>query len=106
MIRTWETVKHGDKVWACSYNYDRNRTEKRTVCKPVYGEIRKDGYCKYFVPYKKDGTLRTSGKVHAYSRDYADSEKECVDLYNQKIQDRIDFLKKEIDNLEIEKLKK
>lgn len=93
------SLKLGDKVWACAYDYNYNRTEKALIQQPVYGEIVKLPNSTYrlgFAIMKKDGTPRTSGIVDLYSRNFAYTEKECVEIYNEKIKERIELLEDEI----------
>lgn len=61
MIKTWKDVKVGDKLWACEYGYNYNRTEKALIQPPVYGQIVKGKYYTSFTILKKDGMPRTSG---------------------------------------------
>ena len=55
MIKTWKDVKVGDKLWACEYGYNYNRTEKALIQPPVYGQIVKGKYYTSFTILKKDG---------------------------------------------------
>lgn len=100
MNKTYRDVKVGDKLWACAYCYYYNRTEKELSQKPVYGQI---VFGKYDIPsfamMKKDGTPRTSGLVDARSRKYADTEEECVKLYNSLVRERISFLENQINEM-------
>lgn len=58
MIKTWKDVKVGDKLWACEYGYNYNRTEKALIQPPVYGQIVKGKYYTSFTILKKDGMPR------------------------------------------------
>lgn len=84
-------------IWAIVYNINDETKRTRLICKPLLGEVIKRSRKTEFVPYKK-GTklLRESGKVGAYSREYADTYEEAVELYNSFVQERIDKLKEMI----------
>ena len=92
-------LKIGDKVWACAYDYNYNRTEKALIQQPVFGQIVK-GYNSWyglgFAIMKKDGTPRTSGIVSINARTFAATEAECKELYNEKIKERIAMLENDI----------
>lgn len=94
----------GDRVWACAYDYNNNRLEKALIQTPVYGEIVKGKTGLEFRSFRKDGKLRSTG-VNILSRTFSDSESDCIKIYNQKIQERIDVLRDEIDKLEKGKIK-
>lgn len=105
MIKTWKDVKVGDKLWACEYGYNYNRTEKALIQPPVYGQIVKGKYYTSFTILKKDGMPRTSGLVHVNSRHYADTKEECIELYNSLINERIKYLEKQIEELKLDLIK-
>ena len=101
-------LKIGDKVWACAYDYNYNRTEKALIQQPVFGQIVQapsKAYYKFgFAILKKDGTPRTSGIVDISSRSYAATEDECIEIYNQKIRERIAILENDIKALRVDLL--
>lgn len=78
-------------IWACAYDFNNDDDRARLRQKPVKGVIRRDGRRFVFYILKKDGGPRQNG-VSANSRVYADTYEECVELYNQKVQARIDRL--------------
>ena len=53
--------------------------------------ILKTDACGYtdFIELKLDGGLKKYGKVHASLRVYADTEAECIELYNDSVKRRI-----------------
>lgn len=81
-------------IWGCAYS--TNNTEKTMALrkKPVKGIIKDSN----FYELKKNGEPKKSGVVHMSARDYADTETECIELYNQKVQKQIDFLHKLADS--------
>ena len=78
-------------IWACAYELQNDKNKNGLIQKPVQGEIYKDGYRTYFAPYKKGSkSLAKSKEVLAeYSRCYADTYEECVELYNSLINKNI-----------------
>lgn len=89
----WKLIEsHKNKpIWACAYELQNNKNKNGLIQKPVQGEIYKDGYRTYFAPYKKcSKSLAKSKEVLAeYSRYYADTYEECVELYNSLINEKI-----------------
>lgn len=98
----------GDEVWACAYSYDGNKEGRLYFQEPVLGKIT----CRntesaekrelqdtstwhqpnYFVPYKKNGRdLAWSKAVSIGARCYAFSKEECIELYNELIQENINW---------------
>lgn len=116
--------KSGDIVWACAFSRTDNDNSLLYHTKPVKGMLvpykrlttcQNDPNFKskspsYFVPLsaKKQGTdledLVWSKAVQLSSRCYADSEQECIDLYNQLIDEDIAFFKKQITEDETHKI--
>lgn len=78
-------------IWACAYELQGNKNKNGLIQKPVQGEIYGEGYRIYFAPYKKSSkSLAKSKEVLAeYSRYYADTYEECVELYNSLINEKI-----------------
>lgn len=101
-------IKPGTKLWACAYSLDNNQITMGLKQKPVYGTTRcrrivweeddlNESYSSYFVPFKKgsDSQLAKSKEVSIYARCFADTYEECVELYNQMVNERVDwFLKR------------
>ena len=89
----WKLIEsHKNKpIWACAYELQNNKNKNGLIQKPVQGEIYENGYRTYFAPYKKGSkSLAKSKEVLAeYSRDYADTYEECVELYNSLINKKI-----------------
>lgn len=116
--------KSGDIVWACAFQRTDNDLSLRYFSKPVKGMLVPYEYLEmcqrtpdltlespiYFIPFnaKKHGTsiedLAWSKAVQLSSRCYADSEQECIDLYNQLIDEDIAFFKKQITEDETHKI--
>lgn len=98
-----ETLKHGDVVWACGFDIDVDRHDSsitHSYSKPVDGMIKsmyKDTnahantlwYKCRFVPFAKNGKLRKSGEVSLYARRFASTYDDCVEIYNQLIDEKI-----------------
>lgn len=111
-----KTFKSGDIVWACAFRRTDNDLSLRYFTKPVKGMLlpyKRLETCqrepdltskspRYFVPLsaKKQGTdledLAWSKAVEISSRCYADSEQECIDLYNKLIDEDIAFFNQKI----------
>lgn len=109
----------GDSVWACAYSFASNKETKTLYQEPIRGEFtagrnisHNDVVLKrcadmgivpeisYFVPYKKNGTgLAWSKAVETSSRMYATTYDECVELYNDKIEEYIKWCEDQIDEL-------
>lgn len=85
-------------IWALAYSINDDTEHKRLICKPVQGEIRENTntkrWCSHiFYPYKKGTTeIRKSGSVDYYSRMYADTYEEAIEMFNELVQTRIDNL--------------
>lgn len=106
--------KAGKKVWACAYDFDSNKETMGYISKPIYGilsdrhirndisEINTDERALYFIPFRKgsDTTLAKSKQVSIYARVYADTYEECVELYNELIQEKIDWFQNKIKKIE------
>lgn len=123
----WKLCYAGDKVWACAFQISIDKNSKRFKQEPVYGmltvtdapdkeieyrqeRMRQTGegraHASYFVPFKKDGkSLAYSKAVQVSARCYATTQEECVEMYNKMIQKYIDWYKKEIMELEGQKLR-
>lgn len=92
-------------IWACAYRLQSNKEGKRFFQKPVKGMLmlgdtqsahnyrhkRGETDPRYFVPFKKgDSELAWSKCVSVDAREYALTEKECIELYNSIINKYID----------------
>lgn len=93
MKYTNKNVPRGVVVWACAYS--TNSTEKSMAKrkKPVRGIVQKNSWKDLFVEIKKNGELK-SGSVSVDARDYADTEEECIEMYNKSIMEQIEKLEK------------
>lgn len=95
-------------IYGLAYNINDDTRHKRLSCLPILGEITGEGKWNIyeFTPYKK-GTneRRKSGSVDYYSRYYADTYEEAVEMYNELVQKRIDNLKLMIEEAENDKIK-
>ena len=106
--------KPEDEVWACAFKYQHSKEGKRFFQKPVLGRLMCGNtlekhlncirdcrcYLNYFVPYKKNSNqLAWSRAVEIYSRMYATSEAECIQLYNSMIAENINWHTKAIEEL-------
>lgn len=103
--------KPGDKIWACAYEFDCNKESKKYIQKPVYG-IFVDGWSdtkgddiSFFTTINKNGHPSRSKKVHLYAREYADTEEECIKLYNSLVQMKIDYFQQRIEEVKKEFIK-
>lgn len=113
----------GDTVWACAFSYSSNKEGKKYYQKPVKGILvdypykndeeyhnlknKRKSYTdyRYFVPFKKNTNKPAWSKcVSIFSRMLADTEKECIKMYNDAVQKAIDWHSQEIENLKKEKV--
>lgn len=94
-------LKNGNVVWACAFNIDFDRQAHfgdgvtHAKQEPIKGII-KD---RCFYVLKKDGSPRANG-VSLYSRSFANTYEECVEIYNKKIEDKITKLSKVVSDLQ------
>ena len=96
-----KTLKHKTIVWGCAYNEDNNYDYSHLKQLPIRGiildkykaEIDKPKYSSWvFAPLNKKGEMIKSKVVDVYSRHYANTYEECVEVYNGLVQMRIDRL--------------
>lgn len=98
-------------IYGFAYSVNDDTRDKRLNCLPVLGEVGENNipkkWCEYcFYQYKKGTkTIRKSGAVDYYSRYYADTYEEAVEMYNELVQKRIDNLKLMIEEAENDKIK-
>ena len=105
-------IKDGEIVYGCAFNIDFDRQNwyggrvTHNICKPVKGLVSKGGddFSLYgeFCILKKDGTTRKSGVVSTYSRHFARTYEECVEIYNRLIKVKQEKLRSIADELEKE----
>lgn len=84
-----EAIPENKPIWACAYETTSTKENMSLKCVPIKGIISEGK----FIPYKKNGELKMSGKVSWHSRSYADTYEECVELYNF-------FVRKQMEQLE------
>lgn len=119
MLYSWKNVKEhfkvGDTVYACAYQYNRDKEGRQFFQKPILGKLvlgrseTEEAYYErtdrktepnYFVPFKKNGKdLAWSKVVTIYSRYFTDDEEESKEFYNDLIQKQIAWHESEIDKL-------
>lgn len=98
-------------IYGFAYDINNDTRNKRLSCLPVLGEVGENNiskkWCEYcFYPYKKGtNTRKKSGAVDYYSRYYADTYSEAIEMYNELVQKRIDNLKLMIEEAENDKIK-
>ena len=90
------------------------KESKKYIQKPIYG-IFVDGWCgiasanineiRFFTTINKNGRPSRSKKVHLYAREYADTEEECIKLYNSLVQKKIDYFQQRIEEVKKEFVK-
>lgn len=104
---------HKNVVWACAYDEDNNYDYSHLKQLPIQGMIldkHKVGMTKpkysswIFVPLNKNGEPIKSKVVDIYSRHYANTYEECVEVYNGLVQARIDRLNEIINECETHKI--
>lgn len=96
VYKTWDkirTIPLHKPIWACAYSLDNNKETMGLKQEPIQGAIIDSSYKTYFYPFRKGSTTEfvSSKRVNYYARVYADTEKECWDLYNQLVQDKITY---------------
>lgn len=95
-------------IYGFAYKVNDDTKNRRLICKPTLGEIidKNNPYhitlkelSKYnFIPYKLNSkSFKKSGIVDMYSRMYADTKEEAIEMYNKLIQNRIDKLQEMIE---------
>lgn len=112
--------KAGDIVWGCAYGYKEQDGDGLAVTQlPTQGMLspcryekewenakqNPTQYISYFVPLKKDGKPSWKKAIPAYSLNYASTEDECKELYNEAVNANIEWHKKEISRLRKELIK-
>ena len=109
-----KTLGHESIVWACAYDEDNNYDYSHLKQLPIRGMIldkRQAGMNKpvysswVFAPLNKNGEPIKSRVVDIYSRHYANTYEECVEVYNGLVQARIDRLNEIIAECETHKIK-
>ena len=97
------SLNHEDIVWACAYTEDNNYDYSHLKQLPIQGMVldkykagmTKPKYSSWvFAPINKNGEPIKSKVVDVYSRHYANTYEECVEVYNELVQMRIDRLNK------------
>lgn len=112
-----ERFKAGDRIWACAFKLTEDVEDNVLKCLPVYGEFCVTNKFKmevevrkakdrplYFVPFGSKGILVWSRAVQVSSRRYADTEEECIALYNKEIQYYVRFFENRIKMIKAEML--
>ena len=107
------SLNHEDIVWACAYNEDNNYEYSHLKQLPIQGMIldkykvgmEKPKYSSWvFAPLNKKDEIIKSKVVDVYSRHYANTYEECVEVYNGLVQARIDKLNEIINECETHKI--
>ncbi|WP_313069888.1 hypothetical protein [Lacrimispora sp.] len=106
-------IKNREIVYGCAFNIDFDRHSwyggqvVHNICKPVKGMVKKpedsSSYGRFYL-LKRDGSTRQSGLISTESRHFAQTNEECIEIYNQLIRDKIEKLRKIADELENELL--
>lgn len=77
------------RLWACAYDIDNETLYPRRKQTPVEGVLTGQGAPTVrFAMFGANGKLRSSGRVHYTSRQYADTYEEAVELYNELVRER------------------
>lgn len=114
----FNNYKTGDIVWACAFKRCSDNSAFEFYSEPTKGVLTYDG-CealekthqhenatktpRYFVPFKKNAKgcdfddLAWSKAVSRVARHYANTEQECIALYNKLIDDNNQLLQSIID---------
>lgn len=113
---TYEEIRNAPvnkEIWACAYDEDNNYDYSHLRQEPVKGMIVYNSgenkvrlYSdKIFMKIGKSGKLVKSSSVKLFLREYADTYEECVEVYNDTIDKRIELLKEYIEKSENDKIK-
>lgn len=95
-IQAERFANEGHHLWACAYEIDNEILYPRLRQTPVEGVLTSD---LQFAVFTKSGTLRKSGRVSYYSRQYADTYEEAVELYNELVTKRKEKLEQLADTV-------
>ena len=99
----YKSAPKNKPIYACSYRFNPDTIHNAVRRKPVKG-ILPCGYVD-FIELKLDGGLKKFDRVHASLRVYADTEAECIELYNDAVKRRISELKKLVELAESDIIK-
>lgn len=113
---TYEEIRNAPvnkEIWACAYDEDNNYDYSHLRQEPVKGMIVYNSgenkvrlYSdKIFMKIGRGGKLVKSSSISLLSRKYADTYEECVEVYNDTIDKRIELLKEYIEKSENDKIK-
>lgn len=96
-----EISKLKKDVWGMNFQKSDSKSKTRTYhCPPVRGQIKKiDKRVYKFLPYGKQGQLVNSKSRNVKITQVYDNEQECIQIYNEWVQERIDELYEQIDEL-------
>jgi len=88
------------KYWAYGLIFAKSK-ENRTALKlkPTLGVV----YKKMFYPIKKDGTISNKGR-DAWKLSFTETQTEAINQYNALLDIRINDLKKQLNELELQKI--
>lgn len=102
----YKSAPQNKPIYACSYRYRADTIHNAVRRKPVKGILKTDA-CGYvdFIELKLDGGLKKFDRVHASLRVYADTEAECIELYNDAVKRRISELQKLVELAESDYIK-
>lgn len=95
-IQADQFAAEGHRLWACAYEINNETLYPYLKQTPVEGMIAPG--CQFAV-FGKGGTLRKSGRVSYYSRQYADTYEEAVELYNELVTKRREKLEQLTDTV-------
>lgn len=97
----------GSTVWAYAFSENGLKDGMRLKQTPIKGRIvnRPDARSE-FIPFKKGSNVAyaRSKAVHIDSRNYADTEAEAAEGYNELVNKQIEWYKKKITALENERI--
>lgn len=100
-----EFLKRNDVVYGCAYDIDNNHEYHRLKCAPVKGIVldpREFGLTRprysglVFCKLNKENEPIKSSAVLLYARKYSNTYEGCVEIYNNLITERVNYLKEVI----------
>lgn len=100
----YDNGKKQVEIWACGFRLNNSKEGLLNSKKPVKGIVFLDktsyspNYCyASFQEYKKNSKECRKGSVDWSARLFADTEEECIELYNKSLNDEIEDLQSLID---------
>jgi len=92
MKYTYKDVPRDTELWCCAYETNSKKEDFALKCLPCRCKVTKISWRESCYKLNKKGEIVNSSSVSIYSRVYADTYNEAVELYNELVQSRINWL--------------